>query len=69
MYIGWIVTGAIMIEVVFSWPGVGNLTYLALKMRDFPVLQCIFLVVAVAMLFANLVADVVYTYIDPRVRI
>ena len=69
MYIGWIVTGAIMIEVVFSWPGVGNLTYQALKMRDFPVLQCIFLVVAVAMLLANLVADIVYTYIDPRVRI
>lgn len=69
MYIGWIVTGAIMIEVVFSWPGVGNLTYEALKMRDFPVLQCIFIVVAVAMLVANLVADIVYTYIDPRVRI
>jgi len=69
MYIGWIVTGAIMVEVVFSWPGVGNLTYQALKMRDFPVLQCIFLVVAVVMLFANLVADIVYTYIDPRVRI
>jgi len=69
MYIGWIVTGAIMIEVVFSFPGVGNLTYQALKMRDFPVLQCVFLVVAVAMLMANLVADVIYTYVDPRVRI
>lgn len=69
MYIGWMVTGAIMIEVVFSLPGVGNLTYEALKMRDFPVLQCIFLVVAVAMLVANLVADIVYTYADPRVRI
>lgn len=69
MYIGWVVTGAIMIEVVFSLPGVGNLTYQALKMRDFPVLQCIFLVVAITMLAANLVADIVYTYADPRVRI
>ena len=69
MYIGSIVTGAIMIEVVFSWPGLGNLTYQALKMRDFPVLQCVFLVVALAMLFANLIADIAYTYIDPRVRI
>ena len=69
MYIGYMVTGAIMIEVVFSWPGLGSLTYQALKMRDFPVLQCVFLVVAIAMLFANLVADIAYTYIDPRVRI
>lgn len=68
MYIGWIVTGAIMIEVVFSWPGVGSLTWEALSKRDFPVLQCIFLVVTLAMLIANFLADILYTYLDPRVR-
>lgn len=69
MYIGWAVTGVIMIEIVFSWPGVGSLTWQALTQRDFPVLQGIFLIVAVTMLVANLVADIVYTYIDPRVRL
>jgi len=69
MFVGWIVTGAIMIEVVFSWPGVGELTWQALDKRDFPVLQGIFLFVTVAMLLANFVADIVYTYIDPRVKI
>lgn len=69
MFVGWIVTGAIMIEVVFSWPGVGDLTWEALDKRDFPVLQGIFLFVTVAMLLANFVADIAYTYIDPRVKI
>jgi len=68
MFIGWIVTGTIMIEVVFSWPGIGSLTWDALNHRDFPVLQGIFLIVTLAMLIANFVADIVYTYVDPRVR-
>jgi len=69
MFIGWIVTGAIMIEVVFSWPGIGSLIWDALNHRDYPVLQGIFLIVTMAMLVANFVADIVYVYIDPRVRI
>jgi peptide/nickel transport system permease protein len=69
MFIGWIVTGAIMIEVVFSWPGIGSLTWDALNHRDYPVLQGIFLIVTLAMLLANFAADIVYMYVDPRVRI
>ena len=69
MFIGWMVTGAIMIEVVFSWPGVGSLTWDALNHRDYPVLQGIFLVVTLTMLLANFAADIVYVYVDPRVRI
>jgi len=69
MFIGWVVTGAIMIEVVFSWPGIGTLTFKALEQRDFPVLQGIFLFVTLTMLIANFIADIIYTYIDPRVRI
>lgn len=69
MFIGWVVTGAIMIEIVFSWPGVGSLTWDAIKHEDYPLLQGIFLIVTVAMVLANFVADIIYLYIDPRVRI
>jgi peptide/nickel transport system permease protein len=69
MFIGWVVTGTIMIEIVFSWPGIGTLTWDAIKQMDYPLLQGIFLIVTVTMLLANFVADIVYTYIDPRVRI
>ena len=69
MFIGWVVTGAIMIEIVFSWPGIGTLSWDAIKQEDYPLLQGIFLVVTITMLLANFVADIIYTYIDPRVRI
>lgn len=69
MFVGWVVTGAIMIEIVFSWPGVGLLTWDAIKQQDYPLLQGIFLVVTLTMLLANFIADIIYTYIDPRVRI
>jgi peptide/nickel transport system permease protein len=69
MFIGWVVTGTIMIEVVFAWPGIGSLIWDALGHRDIPVLQGIFLIVTLAMLLANFVADIIYSYIDPRVRI
>lgn len=69
MFIGWVVTGTIMIEIVFNWPGIGTLTLSALNNQDYPLLQGLFLVVTLTMLLANFVADIVYTYIDPRVRI
>ncbi len=69
MFIGWVVTGTIMIEIVFSWPGIGSLTWDAIKQQDFPLLQGIFLIVTITMVLANFVADIVYLYIDPRVRI
>jgi len=68
MYVGYIVTGAIQIEVVFSWDGIGRLTWDALQKRDFPVLQGIFLILATALLAANFVADLVSYYVDPRVK-
>ncbi|HEX9907527.1 MAG TPA: ABC transporter permease [Thermoplasmata archaeon] len=69
MFIGWVVTGTIMIEIVFNWPGIGTLTLSALNNQDYPLLQGLFLVVTLTMLLANFGADIVYTYIDPRVRI
>jgi peptide/nickel transport system permease protein len=61
------VSGAIQIEEVFSWPGIGYITVEAIGQRDYPVLQGAFLLIAVAVVIANLVADMVYGWLDPRV--
>jgi peptide/nickel transport system permease protein len=65
---GHALTGAIMTEAVFAWPGLGGLFVSAITNRDYPVLQGIFLLTAVTVVLANLVTDVVYSLIDPRVR-
>jgi peptide/nickel transport system permease protein len=61
------VSGAIQVEEVFSWPGLGHLTVEAVSERDYPVLQGAFLLLAVAVVFANLIADLIYGWLDPRV--
>jgi len=66
--LGYVVGGAITAEIVFNWPGIGTLTVDALSARDYPVLQGIFLMLAVTVVVANLVADMVYGLLDPRVR-
>jgi peptide/nickel transport system permease protein len=66
--LGYVVAGAITAEVVFAWPGLGTLTVQALDSRDYPLLQAIFLLVAVSVVFFNFAADIVYGYLDPRVR-
>ena len=59
--------GAIQTETIFSWPGIGLLTYRAILSRDYPALQGAFLVIAVAVILANLIADLLYPFLDPRV--
>jgi peptide/nickel transport system permease protein len=66
--LGYVVGGAITAEIVFNWPGLGTLTVDALDARDYPVLQGIFLLLAVSVVVANFGADIVYGYLDPRVR-
>ncbi len=66
--LGYLIAGAITVEVVFNWPGLGTLTVDALTARDYPVLQAIFLLLSVAVVLANMVADLVYGLLDPRVR-
>jgi peptide/nickel transport system permease protein len=66
--LGYIWAGAITVEQVFSWPGLGTLTVDALGSRDYPVLQGIFLLLSVSVIVANLLADVIYSRLDPRVR-
>jgi peptide/nickel transport system permease protein len=65
---GFILGGVITVEIVFSYPGVGLLSYQALQNRDFPLLQATFLFATVGVLVANLIADLTYGYLDPRVR-
>lgn len=65
---GYVIAGAITAEIVFNWPGIGRLTVDALSARDYPVLQGIFLLLAVSVVIANLIADLVYGLLDPRVR-
>jgi peptide/nickel transport system permease protein len=65
---GYVIAGAITVEVVFNWPGLGTLTVDALSARDYPILQGVFLLLSVTVVLANLVADLMYGYLDPRVR-
>ena len=65
---GAVVGGAITIETIFSWPGLGELTFTAINDKDFPVLQGTFLVFSVGVILANLLADCLYFFLDPRVK-
>lgn len=66
--LGFTVAGAIQIETVFSWPGLGLAIYEAVGRRDFPMLQGAFLLLAVSVIVANLIADLLYSVLDPRVQ-
>jgi ABC-type dipeptide/oligopeptide/nickel transport system permease component len=65
--LGYIVAGAILIETVFSWPGIGRAVYDAVLQRDYPMLQGAFLVLTVSVVFFNLLADLLYFKLDPRI--
>lgn len=66
--VGFILGGAVIIEEVFSWPGLGQLTYAAIEGSDYPVIQAVFLLSSAAVILFNLLADILYGYLDPRVK-
>jgi peptide/nickel transport system permease protein len=66
--LGFVISGAITTETVFSWPGLGQLSYEALNAPDYPVLEGTFLLFSAAVIAANLIADLLLTVFDPRVR-
>ena len=66
--LGFVVSGAIIMEIVFSYPGIGLLLLSAVSSNDFPLMQAIFLVITFAVLLANLIVDLVIVFVDPRVR-
>jgi peptide/nickel transport system permease protein len=68
IYLAILVTGAILVETVFAWPGVGQLIYQGIVFRDFPVVQAVVLLTAGIVITVNLLVDITYAYIDPRIR-
>lgn len=62
------ITGAVVVETVFAWPGIGRLAYESIYSRDFPVIQTVVLVITALFIMANLVVDLLYLAIDPRMR-
>ena len=66
--IGFVVSGALVMEIVFSYPGIGLLLLTAVSSNDYPLMQAIFLVITFAVLLANLIVDVVIVFVDPRAR-
>ncbi len=69
VFVGNLITGAIITETVFAWPGIGRLTYEAVIFRDFPLLQAIIILKSILILSINLVVDILYAYVDPRIRL
>jgi peptide/nickel transport system permease protein len=67
--LGFLFAGSALVETVFAWPGVGRLLFEAVLARDYPVLLGVFLVVSVTVIVANLVTDLLYAYLDPRIRL
>lgn len=63
-----IISGSVVVEIVFAWPGMGRLLVNSVLRRDYPVVQGLVLVYAVIVLFANLLVDISYTYLDPRIE-
>lgn len=68
MHIGGLIAGSVTVEAVFSWPGLGKLTYEALQGPDLPLLQGTFVVFSAIVIIMNLVADLIYRQLDPRIR-
>lgn len=68
MYVGIMVTGAILVETVFAWPGVGRLAYRAIVSQDFPLIQGVVMTAAIVVMVSNLITDILYGYLDPRIR-
>jgi ABC-type dipeptide/oligopeptide/nickel transport system permease component len=68
IYLAILVTGAILVETVFAWPGIGQLIYQGIVFRDFPVVQAVVLLTAGMVIAVNLLVDILYAYVDPRIR-
>ncbi|MGQ9584520.1 MAG: ABC transporter permease [Anaerolineae bacterium] len=67
MQIGWMLGGTLLVESVFSWGGLGFFAFNGIKQHDFPVVMGVTLVVCIAFVFSNLIVDILYAYLDPRI--
>lgn len=69
IYFPFLISGAFIVEVIFSWPGIGQLTYEAVLAKDYPVLIMMNFIAAIMVIAGNLISDIIYRLIDPRIRI
>jgi ABC-type dipeptide/oligopeptide/nickel transport system permease component len=69
MHLAFLLHGSVVIETVFAWPGVGRLIYQGIMGRDYPLVQGCILILGVLMIMMNLSVDILYSYIDPRIRL
>jgi len=69
LQLGALLAGAVITETVFSWPGIGLLTIEAIQSRDYPVVQACVLLISISYVFVNLLTDIAYAWIDPRIRL
>jgi peptide/nickel transport system permease protein len=65
---GALLGGVIIVEIIFSWPGIGQLLIPAIMRRDYPLVQGCILFISVVYIFVNFIVDIIYAYIDPRIR-
>ncbi len=65
---GMLLSGAVLVETVFAWPGLGRLMIDSLAMRDYPVLMGLFLLISISVVVANFITDMTYAMLDPRIR-
>jgi ABC-type dipeptide/oligopeptide/nickel transport systems, permease components len=66
---GGLMAGAVVTETIFAWPGIGRLVVDAIRTKDFPLVQGTILTFAVVYVFINLIVDLIYAYLDPRLRV
>lgn len=66
--LGFVLSGAVITETIFGWPGLGYWTYMAIVTQDFPLEQAVFFIISLMVVLANFVADILYGFLDPRIR-
>ena len=67
MWLAFSITGSILVETIFGWPGMGNLTRESIFARDYPILMAVLLMASISVVIASLISDILYAYLDPRV--
>lgn len=67
-YFSLLITAGVVVETIYAWPGIGRLAYEAVFSRDYPIIQGVTMLIAVFVMFMNLAVDILYAYIDPRIR-
>ena len=69
LLIGTLLSGAVLTETIFSWPGIGRWVFEAIQARDYPIIQGVTLFVTALVVFVNLLVDISYAFLDPRIRL